>query len=132
MAPARPQLYQLNSRLAPRAFSQHLQPWLDTRTQPKVPLLRAMRGHRLAGIRPADDQYRYFRLSATAAQELRRATNELHLMFMHGTQAVLQDDSLLARFNIPASLWPRLRRSWQNRRGQIITGRFDFAVSERA
>jgi len=44
---------------------------------------------------------------------------------------VLQDDNLLLRFNIPVSLWPRLRKSWENRRGQIITGRFDFAVSQR-
>ena len=130
VAPARPQLYQLNSRIAPR-LGQHLQPWLDTKDAAEGAFVRAMRGHRLAESGQPDDQYRYFRLSATAAQELRRATNELHLMFMHGTQAVLQDDSLLARFNIPASLWPRLRRSWQNRRGQIITGRFDFAVSER-
>jgi glutathionylspermidine amidase/synthetase len=90
-----------------------------------------MHGHRLTEAADSAEQYRYFRLSETAEQELRRATNELHLMFMHATQAVLQDDNLLLRFNIPPSLWPRLRKSWENRRAEIITGRFDFAVSER-
>ena len=126
----RPQLYQLNSRLAPQR-GQHLTPWLDTSDAAEAAFVRAMHGHRLTEAADSAEQYRYFRLSETAEQELRRATNELHLMFMHATQAVLQDDNLLLRFNIPPSLWPRLRKSWENRRGEIVTGRFDFAVSER-
>ncbi len=130
VTPGRPELYQINSRLAPRR-GQHEHPWLDPGDAAEAAYIRAMHGHRLTEATDSNEQYRYFRLSESAEQELRRATNELHLMFMHATQAVLQDDTLLARFNIPASLWPRLRKSWENRRGQIITGRFDFAVSER-
>jgi len=52
-------------------------------------------------------------------------------MFMHATNLVLEDDRLLSRFNIPPALWPRIHQSWNNRRNQMITGRFDFAVSER-
>jgi len=129
IAPARPWLYRLTSRLAPQG-GQHLRPWLDPGDAAEAAFVRAMGGHRLTESAEDLEQYRYFRLSTTAEQELQRATNELHLMFIHATQAVLQDDSLLHRFNIPPSLWPRLRRSWENRRGEIITGRFDFAVSE--
>ena len=106
---------------------QHLAPWLDPRADDEAAFVAAMGGHKLTEA--VDDQYRYFRLSDTALDELRRATNELHAMFMHATQAVLNDDGLLARFNIPPVLWPRLRASWDKRRGQMITGRFDFSVS---
>ena len=30
-----------------------------------------------------------------------------------------------------ASLWPKIHQSWDNRRNQMITGRFDFAMTER-
>jgi glutathionylspermidine amidase/synthetase len=52
-------------------------------------------------------------------------------MFLHATNAVLEDDDLLRRFNLPPVLWPRLRRSWEGRRSRTITGRFDFSLSER-
>ncbi|WP_334320583.1 bifunctional glutathionylspermidine amidase/synthase [Gilliamella apicola] len=78
-----------------------------------------------------DDQYRYFTISESAEQELIRATNELHLMYLHATDKVLKDDSLLINFNIPEILWPRLRLSWQQRRYQMITGRLDFCMDER-
>lgn len=75
--------------------------------------------------------YRYFTLSRSAEQELIRATNELHLMYLHATDKVLKDDSLLALFDIPETLWPRLRLSWQRRRHHMITGRIDFCMDER-
>lgn len=78
-----------------------------------------------------DDHYRYFTISQSAEQELIRATNELHLMYLHATDKVLKDDSLLHHFNIPEILWPRLRLSWQKRRYQMITGRLDFCMDER-
>jgi len=108
---------------------QHAQPWLDPAAEDEAAFVAAMGGHRLTT--EVDDQYRYFRLSETALDELRRATNELHAMFMHATEVVLRDDKLLALFNIPEVLWPRLRVSWSRRRAQMITGRFDFSVSAR-
>src|SRR5690606_22794545 len=33
-------------------------------------------------------------------------------------------------FNIPRVIWPRLQQSWNNRRNQMITGRFDFCLTE--
>lgn len=78
-----------------------------------------------------DDQYRYFTISESAELELIRATNELHLMYLHATDKVLKNDNLLCNFNIPEILWPRLRLSWQQRRYQMITGRLDFCMDER-
>ncbi len=65
-----------------------------------------------------------------AEAELRRAANEPHAMFLLATDHVLQDDARPARFNIPPALWPRIRQSRDNRRTRMITGRFDFRLTE--
>lgn len=77
------------------------------------------------------DPCQYFTISESAEQELIKATNELHLMYLHATDIVLKDDNLLALFDIPKILWPRLRLSWQWRRHHMITGRMDFCMDER-
>ena len=77
------------------------------------------------------DPYHYFTISKSAEEELIRATNELHLMYLHATDKVLKKDHLLKHFNIPEALWPRLRLSWKNHRYQTITGRFDFCMDKR-
>ena len=86
-------------------------------------------GHRLAT--KDENQTLYFVISESAHEELKRATNELHAMFMHATEYVLSDDTLLERFNIPRVLWPRIHQSWNNRRNEMVTGRFDFALSSK-
>ncbi len=102
---------------------------LDPERAEDAAYIRSMGGpvltHNLA------DQQCYFTLSDSAAKALKHASNELHAMFMHATHRVLKDDPLLARFNLPPSIWPKIRQSWNNRRNQMITGRFDFSVSER-
>lgn len=77
-----------------------------------------------------EDSKRYFWLSETAEKELRRATNELHSMFLMATDVVLQDERLLEKFNIPSVIWEKVQTSWNNRRNQMITGRIDFSLSE--
>lgn len=77
------------------------------------------------------DPHQYFIITESAEQELIKATNELHLMYLHATDKVLKDDNLLALFDIPKILWPRLRLSWQRRRHHMITGRMDFCMDER-
>ncbi|WP_318420723.1 bifunctional glutathionylspermidine amidase/synthase [Photobacterium leiognathi] len=77
-----------------------------------------------------DNIYRYFTISESAEQELAKATNELHLMYLHATDKVLQDDNLLELFDIPKILWPRLRLSWQQHRHSMLTGRLDFCMDE--
>tara|TARA_R110002110_G_scaffold106707_11_gene267382 strand:+ start:273 stop:2171 length:1899 start_codon:yes stop_codon:yes gene_type:complete len=103
--------------------------WLNVDDPKFAAYVKLMKGHRLA----TNDTERldYYCISETAHQEIRRATNELHRMFMHATNHVLEDDSLLNKFGIPPALWPRIHQSWNNRRNEVITGRFDFAVSPR-
>lgn len=62
----------------------------------------------------------------SAEQELIRASNEMHLMYLHATEKVLKDDKLLRLFDIPEVLWPRISFVMANRRHQMITGRLDF------
>ncbi len=118
-------LFNLQPRELPPAAAP-AKPWLDPR-QPDEAAYIAMMGGCTLTADPAD-QRKYFCVSETAYKELKRATNELHAMFLRATDFVLEDDALLARFCIPPVLWPRIRASWQHRRHQMITGRFDFAV----
>lgn len=76
------------------------------------------------------DPYQYFEISESAAAEIKYATNELHSMYMHATDHVIQNEDLLEKFCIPKKLWKKLKTSWDNRRNEMITGRFDFAMSE--
>lgn len=76
------------------------------------------------------DPYQYFLMSESAAEEIKFATNELHSMYMHATDYVLQNEALLKKFCIPKQLWSRLKTSWDNRRNEMITGRFDFSMTE--
>lgn len=103
--------------------------WLNAANPDEAAYVDMMGGHRLAARE--HNQHRFVALSETALQELKRATNELHALFMHATDYVLRDDTLLEKFNIPRAVWPRIQQSWDNRRNQMITGRFDFAISER-
>jgi glutathionylspermidine amidase/synthetase len=102
--------------------------WLNLANPDEAAFVEFMKGHFLSD-RPKS-QYLYFLISETAQEELERATNQLHGLFMHATDYVLRDDSLLDRFRIPRALWPKLHQSWNNRRNQMITGRFDFAMTE--
>ncbi len=103
--------------------------WLNPAAPAEAAYIEMMGGCKLSNY--DNRQHSYYRISDTALKELKRATNELHAMFMHATHFVLRDDALLRRFNLPPALWPRLHQSWDNRRNQMITGRFDFSLSER-
>lgn len=105
------------------------QSWLNAANPDEAAFVAMMGGHRLASRN--ENQTLYYVLSDTAVAELRRATNELHALFMHATDHVLRDDALLEKFNIPRAVWPRIQQSWDNRRTQLVTGRFDFALSSR-
>lgn len=103
--------------------------WMDITQADEAAYIHAMGGQYLTHT--AADRYTYFCLSESAIKEIKHASNELHAMFMHVTHQVLQNESLLERFNLPRSIWPKIRESWNNRQNQMITGRFDFSVSER-
>jgi len=101
-------------------------PWLDS-SRPEEAAFIAKAGAWLTAV--PELQRSYFCISESATAAIKHASNELHAMFMHATHRVLKDDELLARFKLPRSIWPKLRQSWNNRRNQMITGRFDFSVS---
>ena len=103
--------------------------WLDLNEPDESAFVKMMGGHKLSSL--ISDQYKYVCISETAAKELKHATNELHGMFMHATYHVLQDDKRLEKFNIPSALWPKIHRSWEDRKNQMVTGRFDFSMTER-
>lgn len=100
-------------------------PWLNEQDPLQHAYVQA-NGHAIN-----QDPCQYFTITECAEQELIKATNELHLMYLHATDKVLKDDNLLALFDIPKILWPRLRLSWQRRRHHMITGRMDFCMDER-
>lgn len=103
--------------------------WLNVANADEAAYVKFMGGHKLSASVP-DDQL-FYSVSETAMAELRRATNELHALYMHATEYVLKDDTLLRYFNLPEVLWPKIHQSWNNRRNQMITGRFDFSLSDR-
>ncbi len=102
-------------------------PWVDTSNEAGRAYVDGF-GHKLAGNPENSDTY--FCLSETAFAELKRATNELHHLFLRATEYVLQDDSLLDQFNIPPFLRPALHNSWNTRKRSMLTGRFDFSISK--
>jgi glutathionylspermidine amidase/synthetase len=120
-----PRLFRLGQGRIPGAAASQ-DAWLNEANPDEAAFVKVMEGHYLAD-RP-ENRDLYYVISETALTELRRATNELHAMFLHATEAVMHDDALLERFNFPRVLWPRLRQSWNNRRNEAITGRFDFAM----
>ena len=124
---ADPALFNLELREVPEdpALAEE---WLDPQ-RPEEAAYIAKMGHSLATA--PRDRHKYFRMSEAALAELKRATGELHAIFMAATEHVLRHDALFEKFNIPRAIWPRIRQSWSNRRNEMITGRFDFAVSER-
>ena len=101
--------------------------WLNEANPDEAAYVAMMGGHRIA-VRE-ENQGLYYVISETALAELKRASNELHAMFLHATEQALHDDTLLEKFDLPRILWPRIRQSWNNRRNQTITGRFDFAMT---
>ena len=123
-----PRLFDLTLNEAPRN-GQAARVWLDTGDAAEAAYMKMMGGSRLSGR--DEDQYTYFRIGETAYRELKRATNELHAMFLRATGYVLDDADLLRKFNLPPALWPRIHQSWDNRSNEMITGRFDFSLSHR-
>jgi len=108
---------------------EHGRAWLNVANEDEAAYVELMGGH-LLSFAP-DSQDLYYCISETGLEELGKATNQLHALFMHATDYVLQHEELLTRFRIPRCLWPKIHQSWNNRRNQMITGRFDFAMTDR-
>ncbi len=103
--------------------------WLNIANEDEAAFVDMMGGHYLTD--KLSDQYLHYGLSKSAKDDLEYATNELHGLFMHATDYVLSHPELLAKFNLPDSVLPKIRQSWENRLNQLITSRFDFSMSEK-
>ena len=120
------QLFSLSSHHA-KPIAGQKKSWLNVANKDEAAYVKALQGHKLSAA--FADEYRYYALSETAEDTLRRATNELHGLFMHATDYVLDNEHLLDKFNLPRALLPKIRQSWDNRLNQLITSRFDFAMT---
>lgn len=103
--------------------------WLNIANADEAAYVDMMKGHWLSSVK--EDFTHYYAISTTAEALLESATDELHGMFMHATDFVLQHPKLLDSFGFPKVIIPRIRQSWNNRLNQLITSRFDFAMSEK-
>eukprot|EP00927_Polykrikos_kofoidii_P071932 TRINITY_DN6810_c1_g1_i1.p1 TRINITY_DN6810_c1_g1~~TRINITY_DN6810_c1_g1_i1.p1 ORF type:complete len:1098 (-),score=155.66 TRINITY_DN6810_c1_g1_i1:84-3356(-) len=63
--------------------------------------------------------------SARGADELSRASWEIHNMCLEAVERVVNDEGLMDRFEIPVCTRDAVRRSWQHRQPDLI-GRFDM------
>lgn len=102
--------------------------WLNIANNDEAAFVEAMGGHQLTQV--IEDHSRYYVMSKSLRDELEYASNELHGLFMHATDYVLANEDLLAKFNLPKAILPKIRQSWDDRLNQLITSRFDFAVTE--
>ncbi|AQP99177.1 bifunctional glutathionylspermidine amidase/synthase [Pseudoalteromonas aliena] len=101
--------------------------WLNIANDDEAAYVEMMQGHKLTSV--DEDQHNYFAISQTTQQTIEHATNELHGLFMHATDYVLQHPELLKKFNLPDVVLSKIRQSWDNRLNQLITSRFDFALT---
>lgn len=119
-------LFTLKSRQA-EAYESEKKTWLNIANKDEEAFVAMMGGHYLASA--SEDRSRYFMVSRTAIEKLEKATNELHGMFMHATDYVLEHHELLKFFNLPTAIIPKIKQSWNNRLNEIITSRFDFSMT---
>ncbi|GAC33153.1 glutathionylspermidine synthase family protein [Paraglaciecola polaris] len=103
-------------------------PWLNIANEDEAAYVDMMKGHWLTSVE--EDYFKYFAVSQSAVDSLESATDELHGLFMHATDYVLQHPELLHSFALPSAILAKVMRSWDNRNNQLITSRFDFAMTD--
>jgi glutathionylspermidine amidase/synthetase len=103
-------------------------PWLNIANDDEYAFFKMMNGHQLSYNKSS--ALRYYNISSQAQIALETATDELHQMFMHATDYVLEHPELLEKFGLPTHLHEKIKRSWSNRANQLVTSRFDFSMSE--
>ena len=104
------------------------EPWLNLANDDELAYVNMMGGHKLVANEANENLY--YKITSGAEQLLESSTDELHQMFMHATDYVLDHPALLAKFGLPKPVLSKIRNSWANRKNQLITSRFDFAMSE--
>ncbi|OFZ21570.1 MAG: bifunctional glutathionylspermidine amidase/synthase [Bdellovibrionales bacterium RIFOXYA1_FULL_36_14] len=101
--------------------------WLNVANEDENVYVKVMNGHKLTSS--DEDQYKFLCISKSAEQELKRVSNELHMMFLRTTDHIMSNPDLLSHFSIPPIIWPKLQKSWSSQYNQMITGRLDFTMS---
>lgn len=101
--------------------------WLDADNSAEKAYVHMMNGHKMV---THDDQSLFYMLSSSAEHALKKATAELHAQFLFAVDYVLKHPETWPAFNIPDLVWPKIQQSWNNRRNEVMTGRFDFCLSE--
>ncbi|MBT0586826.1 glutathionylspermidine synthase family protein [Alteromonas oceanisediminis] len=112
-----------------KASSHSELPWLNLANDDESAYVDMMGGHFLAA--QTTQRLRYYQITAAAKAALESATDELHQMFLHATDYALERPELLRKFGLPDTVLSKIKVSWENRKNQLITSRFDFAMSER-
>lgn len=103
-------------------------PWLNLANEDENAYVDMMNGHKLAS--EPTSNLKYFQITPDAKEALESATDELHQMFLHATDYALEHPELLVKFGLPEEILSKIKVSWANRKNQLITSRFDFALSE--
>lgn len=82
-------------------------------------------------IRRDTNTFPYYKADQDLFLNIASISNDLHQMFIHATEYVINHDELLTHFSIPDIFWSKIRQSWFNQRHLNMTGRFDLAVNDR-
>jgi glutathionylspermidine amidase/synthetase len=104
-------------------------PWLNLANEDESAYVDMMGGHKLAA--DISSEQTYYRMTQAAKAALESATDELHQMFLQATDYALEHPELLGKFGLPEAILKKIRVSWANRKNQLISSRFDFAMSEK-
>ncbi|KAH9163853.1 hypothetical protein LEN26_000300 [Aphanomyces euteiches] len=96
--------------------------WLDD-ALPYVPIYRELGALCTSSV--------YYTVTESCHSALEHATGQLHDMFFQATQYVLEHEAEVGGyFHIPTVLWPLIRRSWARSKHDIVSARFDFALTD--
>jgi len=102
--------------------------WLNEANADEAMFAQVMHGHTL--VSEPSTHYHWVAMSESLERVLKCATHDLHTMFLHATDWVLQNpEERMPPFDLPRALWSRLERSWEDRKNHMITGRFDFCAT---
>ncbi|WP_394175115.1 glutathionylspermidine synthase family protein [Thalassotalea litorea] len=78
---------------------------------------------------PYWDESNYYQLTLTQVEhDLEQPTEDIHQLCLQAVERVLNDDELLARFQIPKPFWTWIKDSWRNQ-DPCLYARLDLAYN---
>ena len=100
--------------------------WMDY-SQPYVKVFFDQHGSNLVNS-PDQKMTTYVQIPSSTHAALRKATTELHSMFVKATEHVCKTPELWPAFGFPSQYWPRALASFFTG-DKVISGRFDFSIT---